>query len=351
MLKTPILMPPTPIDATGVQTIKFGYSGQNQAMRNNLVIESLSGEQIYNQIQNTFSLSHNVPANTLVNGQTYRMKVRVGDINNNWSNFSDLVIFYTLSSPTLSIDNIDEQGRVYNQTWIFETSYLHPDNELLQSYRYFLYDFNQNLKTAFSEVFSDGSEVLTQEITGLNNGERYYVEVRTLSVKGQTATTGKIQFIPFYAAPQINGVLEVANVPTEGAIKLNLSAKQVLFKLYDDNGNLIDVLDVGYVEDTKIDMNRLDYTKLVTDDGFRTETENFVFQIWFENIVENETLFKIYSPLGWMDVNFYGDRFHCFKHYYQNNVVAHFVSNEVVINEQITLFIKQLDGLMDMIAE
>ena len=110
MFKTPILRSLRPVDATVLQVLNFLYDGQNQAVRNNLVIEKLDGSVVYNQTQNTFALSHNLPANTPVNGNSYRAKVRVGDVNNNWTSFSD---FFNISyvSETSYIDNI------YRRAW------------------------------------------------------------------------------------------------------------------------------------------------------------------------------------------------------------------------------------------
>lgn len=353
MLKTPVITPFAPINATQINTIKFSYTGSNQVVKNNLVIEDLNGNTIYNQTQNTFSFIHSLPANILTNGNSYRVKIRVADISNTWSSFSDSVIFYALSSPTLSILSIDGQGKVYNQTIIFQTSYTHPDNELLQSYQYKLYDNNQNLLMSYQVRYSNGSTTLDEEITGLNNNTVYYIEVLVTTVKGQLATTGKIQFIPYYAVPKMASGIRVENIKEQGAVEVHLSAKQITFRLYDNNDAEISHELVQYTDNSKIDMNRSDYKKLSVgnNENFKITQGNFVMQLWLENIPENQDILKLYSGNGWLEIKYYSGRFHCFKERYNSNVTSHFVSNDTALLGQTTLMIKSINGLVELEAQ
>lgn len=351
MLKTPVITPFNPINATIGNLIKFTYTGSNQVVKNNLVIETLLGVEVYNQTQSTFLFSHNLPLNTLVNGNSYRVKVRVADVSNTWSNFSDNVIFYTLASPVLDVISIDDQNKVYNQTVNFETSYTHPDSELLQSYNYNLYDGNQNLLTAYATQFSDGSTNLIQEIAGLNNNSNYYVEVLIATAKGQTATTGKVLFTPYYAVPKMASGLKVENAKEQGSVRIDISAKQITFKLYDSNDEEIPPENVDYV-DGKIDMTRVDYEdlKVGASENFSAPSD-FVLKLWIESVPVDTVFMKLYSNNGWLEVNYYGGRFHCFKKNYSNTIVSHFVSNDIIPLGQTVLMVRQINGLIDLIAE
>ena len=62
-------------------------------------------------------------------------------------------------------------------------------------------------------------------------------------------------------------------------------------------------------------------------------------------------IFKLYSPNGWLELNYYGNKFHVFKHCYNNSIVAHFASNEVPINGQMSVGLRQFNGLIDMFAK
>ena len=355
MLKTPVITPFVPINATQINTIKFSYTGSNQVVKNNLVIEDLNGNIIYNQTQNTFSFSHTLPLNSLTNGNSYRVKIRVADISNTWSSFSDSVIFYALSSPTLSILSIDGQGKVYNQTVIFQTSYTHPDNELLQSYQYKLYDNNQNLLMSYQVKYSDGSTTLNEEITGLNNNTVYYIEVLVTTVKGQLATTSKIQFIPYYAVPKMASGIRVENIKEQGAVEVHLSGKQVVLKLYDNNMNLIPTELIIYQDNDKLDLTNLNgknYFELGTSENFEINQSDFVLQFWFEHLINTEDDFlALASDTGILRFFYYGNKFHCFKSNHHNSLTSHFVSNTITLSGQTTLLVKCINGLVELEAQ
>lgn len=347
MLK-PMLYPFAPINAIKENSIQFNFNGQNQIVKNNLILEKLDGTEVYNSIQNTFNYSHVLNANILANGTTYKAKLRVSDINNSWSEFSDYVIFHTLAECILSIISIDNQGKVYNQTVNFQTSYSHPNNEILQSYRYFLYDSNKNLKIAFDEIYSDDASHLTQEITGLINGETYFIEVKTTSVKGQISTTGKVEFLASYSVPKVASGVLAENIKSEGLVKISSSVKQVVLKLYNNNNVEIPNENIQYINN-KLDLNNVNCKKLVLSD--QKINQNFVMQVWFENIPTNEILLRVYFSNGYFEISYYNNKYHCFRHYYDNNLIAHFVSGDIIISGKTTLFIRNNYNLIDLIAK
>lgn len=356
MLTTPVLKRINPFDKGQDYMFGFGYQGSNQTNKNNLIIEKVSDNQVvYNQTQTTFSLRHVLPADTLVNGINYRAKIRVGDINNNWSQFSEYIFFWVLQSPVLEITTIDynNQNRVYNQTVNFETTYSQANSEALQSYRYLLYDNNQDLMVSFPEKFANGSLPLTQEITGLGNGVLYYLEVKTQSVNGQQGSTGLINFKPFYITPKLLSTLVVENAPEQGALKLNADILQLFLKLYDGNGNEVNQFDIDYIDNDWIDMNRTDYAKLVTSEGFKIEQSNFTLQIWCKNIPENEVFLTLFSNNGKIKLSMYGNKIHAFKSIYGSSLLGHFASEEIVIdsNDVVSIIIRQVDELIDVYAE
>lgn len=82
------------------------------------------------------------------------------------------------------------------------------------------------------------------------------------TVKGQLATTGKVQFVPYYAVPKMASGIRIENIKEQGAVEVHLSAKQITFKLYDNNDVEISHELVQYTDNSKIDMNRSDYKKL-----------------------------------------------------------------------------------------
>lgn len=174
MLITPILYEIKPQNATKDITISFDVKGGDQVYRNNLVIERQSDNVVvYNQTIESFLWQHTIPANTLQNGVVYKIKVRTGNVNNQWSNYSDYIILYCFSDPIISITNIVD-GKVYSQDVKFTATYTQNEGEQLESYKFFIYDSQDVLLYTSPEQFGQPIEYL---FTGFKNNETYKISV------------------------------------------------------------------------------------------------------------------------------------------------------------------------------
>lgn len=273
------------IDAKEAYIFEFDVFSGKQTVGSELVItEANSGQTIYKLYRDNLRKEHRIGANTLKNGMMYQAKVRVKDVAGGWSPYSDIVLFACYSKPIITIPTIDELGRVYNQTVLFEATYKQNEGDKLESYRYNLYNANKTLLSSFEQKFPDGDGLMKQEITGLRNGTQYHIEVITLSVSGNKGASGLIPFKPLYVAPKISLTIDPQNIPEEGAVKLRASIVQIILELYDDEGKLIPYEEVEYVDGKKLDMNRSDYSKLRTDVGFDFEGGDFVLKFWIEKM-------------------------------------------------------------------
>jgi len=353
MLTTPILNDIKTFNATKDYTFTFNVIGGNQVVGNNLVIERISDNAVvYNQSQETFNFKHTLPAYTLTNGLNYRAKIRTKDINNNWSSFSTTLLFWCYSKPELHITTIDyeNQNRVYNQTVLFEATYTQAENEIMQSYRYLLYNENKDLLKTFPEQFADGIQPLMQEITGLENGKLYYLEVVTLSPVGNTGSSGLVNFKPFYIAPKLTIAVTPENLPEQGAIKVSANIVQIILKLYDSHSNQINPMDVEYIDDEWIDMNRSDYLKLVADEGFNVFNDNFIMQLWCKDLPENKTFLTLYAPQGRLEVFKLKNRIRVYKYINDLNNPRYFVSNKYTLSskQEKMVCLKQDNHLIDV---
>lgn len=357
MLTTPILKSPIrPFDATKDYDFIFYVNGGNQVLKNNLIIEDIEkNAEVYNQTQESFGYKHKVLANTLINGKSYKVRIRTGGIDNKWSQFSEYQMFYCFSPATITIPtiNYDDQNRVYNQTVNFEAIYTQTEGEQLQSYRFLLYDKNKDLIKSFPEQFYDGTGNLNQEITGLDNGELYYIQVKTESANGLLTDTESIWFKPFYVIPRLSVVLAPENLKEQGAIKLSANIIQIIGKLYDNNGNQINPLNIEYISDEWLDLTRIDYDRLVFDEGFDIIQNNFVLKMWCKNIYDNEVFLTLHSPYGKIELIKYDNRVHAFKAGKYHKLKSHFVSNEFDFNTnlQYMIYLKQVNNLIDIIMK
>lgn len=358
MFTKPIIRDIKPFDALAGATILFGVQSGPQVIRNKIIIkDSVTNSVIYEAVQETFLLQHIIPPsetlpinNRLINGNSYVVTVQVGDINNNWSIESDPEIFWVFSSPTISFINIDQYGKIYNQTETFVATYTHPENELLQYYKYYLYDSNQNLITSFDITFNDGSSPLIQEITGFVTSLSYYVEVKTLSQNGQESTSGLVDFSVQYIAPRLLTTLEVENYPSVGAVKFSANILQIILHLIDNLGNEINYNDVEYLNSTWIDMNRIDYAKLIANEGFSILQSNFMLQMWMKNLIENENILQLYGSSGSLIIKYYDNRLHAFKTQIGTDLSAHFVSETFAIaeNEIVSFRVTHVNNLINL---
>ena len=188
MLTTPTIKLFEPFDATEQYSIGFNYTGTTQILKNNVVIEdTTTSEVVYNKEMQTFLYQHIINANSLQNGKTYRVKIRVADVDNNYSQFSTYYIFHTNSIPVVTIKSIVD-GNVNNQNIIFEGLYTQAESIELQSYQYHLYDENKVLINSYpvrysGDIENTGTEILLkQEIVNLKNDTKYNVRITTRSI-------------------------------------------------------------------------------------------------------------------------------------------------------------------------
>lgn len=355
-LTTPILKNIKTFDIKNGERIGFDVVGGNRIEANNLVIERVSdGVSVYNETQYSFNFTHELPPVSLANGVNYRAKIRTKGRGNVWSSYSPSVLFWCFSSPRLYIENIryDDQNRIYNQTWLFETSYRQAESEILQSYRYILYNSNKELIKTFSEIFTDGKKNLVQEITGLKNDELYYLEVITLSPNGNSGSTGLIHFRPFYIAPNLVVAITPKAIPEEGAIKISANLVQIIMKLYDGDGKEIHPSNVEYKDGQYLDMNREDYSKLVADQGFDIFSSDFILKMWLKNIPDETGLISLFNNIGSIDFFRKADRIMAYKKMNNLDIKDYYASNSFATGEldDIMIEVIQKDNVLEIKVE
>lgn len=342
-LLTPILRTPIkPFNANMAHVFDFYYSGSNQAVKNNLIIQrNTDNVEIYNQTLDTLQLKHTIPSNTLQNGNEYKVSVRIADINGNWSNFSDWIVFWVLDDANLNCTTIND-GKVYNQTVMFETTYTHPDSELLESYRYLLYDSNKNLLNTFTEKFSDGLSSLTQEIAGLQNDVLYYIEIKTISIHGQESTSGFLNFKPKYIAPKLTATLTTENISEQGSIKISANILQLIGKV---GSGEIDYIDNDWVS--------LRNGSVVFEEGFNIYNSDFMLKIWLKDIPNDVVFLTLTSNSGKIQLIKNNNVVHAYKYLNGVSRPSHFISNELHIlpNQECMIYLKSIFDGIDIIQK
>lgn len=339
-LITPQITNINPFTATSDYTITFNVnSGGNQVVSNELEIQKNSDNtQVYLKKIDSFLFKHTVVANSLSNSTEYKARLRIYDISNNYSDWSDWVTFWCFAPATVSITNIDN---VNNQTFTFLGSYTSQD--ILNSYRFILYDSSEVIIQSFPEVYSTS---ISQEIAGLDNGTTYKLELIVLSVNGLTGSSGKLSFTPNYIQPKLTSVLTLENIPSQASVKCTANIIQVLGKTYPTEG-----IQLIYENNDWIDLT--DGNQVLFDEGF-TCNSNFLLKIWCKSLTDNQIFLTLYCDYGRIEFKQYQNKIHAYKYYNNCDISAHFASNELTsIQNTDTLFVwaKQIDNMMDIQIE
>ena len=241
------------LNAIKENVIYFEALGGDQVFKNELEIYKASdNSMVHSNISITFQFKHVIPIDTLTNGETYKLRIRTYNSDNDTSQWSEYVNFKTLSDPIFSITNLGD-GTIKNQTYVFQGEYSHEQDEPLRSYRFALYDSNKNLLSITDEL-RDGR--LNYEFGGLQDNESYYIEYIIKISSGEIYTTGLINFYVDYVTLKSNSIITLTNNKKQACVDIELNIKEIIFQSVNNtyeyiNDEFIDLRnDVIYTDDT-----------------------------------------------------------------------------------------------------
>jgi hypothetical protein len=283
------------------------------------------------ELPRTYSqaLTYKIPANTLLNGLEYKIRMTVWDSLDQWAT-SQFVVFHTSSTPVATINPIDTIG---NHTYLFQATYSQAENNPLSFYVVNLYNADRTLfKTSGTKT--DG--LMEHRFDLLKNDTNYFIEFVVTSKIGLTSTSGLIPFTVVYENPAMYFELTADTNPEKASVKLNWKVREVIGKS--------DVKPT-YIAGTKLDVRG---GKVYFDEGFEISSD-FTLKIWFEHLTKNEDVIYLKGSNGTIRVQYKSDnRIHVYKKI--GNFNYHYSSNEIDSNG-IFLCLQQKDGRMDMYTE
>jgi len=338
-LTKPILTSPIiPFPATENHIIKFSSSGSQVVYNEIEIYTSITSPPdipIFSEKIQSFVFEHLIPLNTLTNNTEYKVRIRTYDVTNiTYSSWSDWVVFFCFSIPVVTIDNIIDET-INNQTFTFNGSCTTQDP--LNSYKYLLYDENQTLIQAFSELF-DG--LLEQEITGLDNGEKKYLELKVITDNNMEGTSGLIEFTPIYIQPRLASAINLENYLEQGSIKITANIIQII-------GHNIG--SISYENDEWVVIPNGSTVYFDMTNGFSL-SKDFTLDIWCKGLTEDLVFLKLMSDYGYIDFIYYENKIHCFKHLYNNGIIPHYASNilEFILTDNIYIHIEQINDALSL---
>ena len=317
----PILYKINTFDATKDNVFKFEWDG-NQSFGNICTISTNDTKPIvtYSMPETTMRLEHHIPANTLINGKWYNVKIISIDIDNNKSVESDSMVFLCLSTPILSFTNIPDNAVLKNSTYRVTMSYSQVENELLESYTIDLYDRSKNLIQTSGVVYSANN--LNYTLTNLEDDKEYYLKGTCYTVNGMSGETDYIPISVNYEQPDYYSILTLENIKNSGCIKLQSNIRVVECSVngtplyindeYIDLTNNILSVDKDYALDSDYIIKFSGYNLI---NGLIMQIGNIRIYLVTEN---NASYLELYSPI----LNTY--------YYCHSNHLANLNSSEIV---------------------
>jgi len=323
MIQTPILNQIQTYSAIKSKDFEFFYRGSVQITQNNLVIQRTSDNYVvYNKTIDSFQYKHTVNANVLTNGTEYMAKIRVGDINNNWSDFSDWIVFYCYSEPILQITSIID-GVINNQNPLVTATYYQAENDELQSYRFLLYDNLDNLLITYNEKYGLPIE---QQIENLQNNKVYKIELRTLSVHGMQSSSGLIPFVAQYIEPKFSSAVNLKNLKDRASIEVACHLIQIIGEV--GSGS------ISYEDDDWINLLE---GSVYFQEGFYIEND-FTLKLWCKQLPVNSTFLKLMGRRGNIILKYEDNQIHLYKYVY-DSLPYHIFSQEINPTNDDTVYI------------
>lgn len=293
-LTQPILYSQVAFDATQEHIFTFNVVGGDQVVANTLtIINNTTSEQVYSEREETFTLTHILPSNSLQNGVYYAATLTTENASGEISVASNTIQFYCYTTPIFNFTNLTTGANLTTSSYNFEISYNQIESEALEQYSFNLYDYSSNLIATSGILYTNSTTVpfITQyTFMGFSNNTSYYVECTGITVGGTQITTGLISFGVNYNASStklnlinncIGGYVYVASTPI--AI-FGVSNPDPPTYIIDGEDSYVSLKNNGeYVE---------------WDNGFTTSTTDWTLSIWGKNFTEGENVATLSNTNG-----------------------------------------------------
>jgi hypothetical protein len=353
ILTRPILDSLKIIDGNISNKIKYNVIGGDQVFGYQVrIYDNSTNGLVYDNKAFSFIFEISINNGILVNGREYKLQIRtfngivLNDLSNlegNTSDYSDYLILKCYSTPIVNIDNIpvDSFGNnlIKNQTFVFTGNYSQAEGVALKSFRYLLYDKNKVLSEIFDEVYQLTGE-LTQEITGFDNNEDYYIQLLTINQYNIETRSALIKFHVEYIEPRIRQVIKAENDFENALIKVE--ARVVVLYFESDN----------YTFENN-DWVNIKNSNMHLTQGYNFNINgDFTMKIWAKDLTSNTDLLNMIGGQGNIRVILKDYRFHVYKEYSgMNNIYSHYASDIIDSYDSNTvffIFLQQIGGMLNI---
>lgn len=349
-LTRPILYSVPAFDATNQYTFSFNVIGGDQVVKNQLTIIDQSNNQIvYQQQQITFTFTHTLNANTLVNGKYYSASLITYNSSNESSSPSVGIQFYCYTNPSFDFNNMPATNVITNSNYVFEVSYNQNEGELLNNYTFNLYDAQRNLLSTSGMMYTSGTSslplIVSYQFSSLQDNTFYFVQATGQTLQGTQISTGFIGFSVSYVEPSVFSVINLTNNCQGGYIIVRSNLSDIPGKsnpsppLYIDENTAVDVTENG--------------SYIIWDEGFSLYSD-FTASLWGREFTENSNIITLSSNgNGELTINYRKDEnglFYAELFVKENNVIYYLYTNSIVVNESdsLQIWFRRISGLYEI---
>lgn len=256
-LVTPIINSIPALDATQANTITFVANGGEPIVKNEMKILTNDGNEtvVYTHTETTTVLGQIIPANTLTNGNYYKVVVRTYDAYDNTSEWSNYQPFYCYSTPTLTLNLSDEQI-VHDSSFDLTLTYNQAESERLDYVTIYFYDINDVLISNSGRLFNSNIPpvVFSYFLGNLENNKGYKVRADGITVDGTLLATDLITFYVSYEIIDTEGKVYPEVNSCEGYIE---AISSPIVRAYTGN-NAHNPQTLSYIDlNTKLDLSSI----------------------------------------------------------------------------------------------
>ena len=253
----------------------------NQSIKNRLTIYDNENNVIYNEIQETFRLNHELPANVLENGKTYNCDITAYFLDGNeeksiTSGVNSRITIYCFTTPVWKFKDFETNKIINNSTLTLELEYEQIEDEKINEYKVTLYNSNMTSLWNSGNLFYPISSV---EISGLADNNMYYIRAEGNTVNKFDIDTGYIPFSITYDKILLNQVINLDNIKDDATVKITSNVIIINGKSVPNNPK--------YIENKHIDL-REQNNSVVFDEDFSLNND-FIIELYGYGFKQNKS--------------------------------------------------------------
>lgn len=251
------------LDAMSYQVdniIPFTYLGGTIKSSSIRVSEAVNNQLVYEGTQDSASTQFVLSENSIdvsTYGTQYYIQIRVTEMDNTRSSWSDIRFVIFITTPTFRFSNILDNATIRQSYFDANVLYYQLEDELLHDIVFYLYDSNKNLLVSSPTIYDVSN--LNYNYNGFIDGV-YYFRAKGETIHGYKVDTGDLKVTVDYVTPETFSDFYLVNDYRNGQIRYESNIISIDYH-GDETFEFID----GYI-------NLIDKT-LTYEKGFRVDND------------------------------------------------------------------------------